>query len=222
MKTGLDMAFPPTKKQAQFMGGLGYTFCIAYIGGDGALAKDTWHIIDGKRYPVGNIAPFFPDGFMPTYVPGQDPSGYNANSGAGDGADACVQTGACGFDSGSPLYLDIEYSMYATNPNGVLQYIPAFVSVANDTGHPVVVYGSQALVNFLVDTGWVGPVVDGVWGADPILTNRVNVSPSTWAPYDPNLPPPWMMWQCGNGTVAGVAVDYDTAQDDALLAKYAL
>lgn len=222
MLFGLDMAFPPTKKQAAAMGRLGYTFCIAYIGGDGALAGDSWHIIDGQRYPVGDIAASFSHGFMPTYVPGQDPTGYNATSGAGDGADACTKTGACGFDSGSPLFLDIEYGMYANNPTGVLDYIPAFVGVANAAGHPVVVYGSTSLVNYLVDQGWVGPIVDGVWGADPVGFNKTNAPAATWTPYDPASPPPWMFWQCGNGTIAGVSVDYNTAIDGALLARYAL
>jgi hypothetical protein len=222
MKFGLDMEMPPNKRQAAAMQALGYTFCICYIGGDGAAAGTNWHIIDGKRTPVGDIAPFFSDGFMPTYVPGQSAAGYNANSGAGDGADACVQTGACGFDSSSPMFLDIEYDMYAGNPSGVLAYIPEFVRVCNEAGHAVVVYGSTALVNFLVDNDWVGPVVDGVWGADPILGNRLNASASMWTLYDPTLPPPWMFWQCGNGSIAGVSVDYDTATDDCLLAKYAL
>lgn len=222
MKFGLDMAYPPTKKQAAAMQNLGYTFCIAYIGGDGALAKDRWHIVDGSRYPVGNIAPYFTDGFMPTYVPGQDPTGYNADTGFADGLDANTQTGACGFDGSSPLFLDIEYSMYANNPSGVLSYIPAFVSAVNDAGHACVVYGSTSLVNYMTDNGWVGPTVDGVWGADQILTNRANAGSSLWTPYDPSQPPPWMFWQCGNGSIAGVSVDYDTAVDGALLAKYAL
>lgn len=216
-KFGLDMELPPTKKQAAAMQNLGYTFCICYIGGDGAAAGSHWR--DGV--PVGNLAPYFPDGWMPTYVPGQDPTGYNATSGAGDATQALQFTAACGFDQTSPLYVDIEYGMYANNPAGVRLYIPAFVQVANDAGHAVVVYGSTALVNFMVDEGWVGPIVDGVWGADPILGNRINAPSATWAAYDPNQPPPWMAWQCGNGAIAGVSVDYDTMLDNGLLAKFA-
>lgn len=221
-KMGVDLAFPPTKKQAAAISALGYTFCICYIGGDGASAGKSWQIVDGQKTPVGNLVSYFSDGWMPTYVPGQDPTGYNANSGYGDGTDACAATGACGFDGTSPLFLDIEYDMYAKNPSGVLQYIPAFVEIANSAGHAVVVYGSTALVNFLVSESWVGPVVDGVWGADQVLVNRNNAIAGTWAPYDPASPPPWMFWQCGNGNIAGISVDYDTAVDNALLAKYAL
>lgn len=222
-KVGIDLAYPPSLYVAGQASQLGYTFCICYTGGVGALAKETWHIVDGKRYPVGKLvkAGYFPDGWMPTYVPSQAPSHYNAETGLSDADDANVQQGACGFDSTSPIFLDIEYSMYANNPSGVLNYIPTFVENCNAAGHPVEVYGSQALVNYLVDHGWIGPVVDGVWGADPVLTNRVNPQSSMWLPYDPSLPPPWNYWQCGNGTIAGTSVDFDTALDTATFATYA-
>ena len=219
MKFGLDLAFPPTAALAAEMSSLGYTFCICYIGGDGALAGDAWHIIDGQRYPVRDIAPSFPDGFMPTYVPGQDPFGYTGASGAGDGADANEQTGACGFNETSPIFLDIQFSIWTRNPAGVMAYIPEFVRVCNEVGHPVVVYGPTTLVDMLVPQ--VGIVVDGVWGADIILTGRNNAPASFWSWADPAEPPPWSFWQCGSGTIAGISVDYDTATDDARLAPYA-
>lgn len=222
-KFGLDMAYPPTVAQAQQMQALGYTWCLVYINGPRTMAHTAWQQVDGVSYPVRDLVPYFPDGFLPITVgrnvPWDKGPSFTANQGMIDANTANVSTGACGFDSSSPLGLDIEYGTYEKYPAAVMRYLAGFVSVANAAGHPVPVYGDQALMNALEGRS---DLVDGLYGADQLLVGRVDASADTWANFDPALPPPWMYWQCGNGTVAGVSVDYDTAIDDALFAKYAL
>ena len=221
MKFGLDMTYPPTVDQATHMQSLGYTFCIAYVGGPRASADNAWHQIDGERYPVRDLSPFFRDGFLPCYVGRNVPYDqgwqFTAEQGITDGHEANTYTGACGFDSDSVVVLDVQYGTYERYPLATLRYIAGFVSRCNAAGHPVGVYGDIALMNALRQ----GLDVDGKWGADQLLTNRTDEPSETWSRFDPASPPPWMYWQCGNGTVAGVSVDYNTATDDALFAKYA-
>ena len=204
------------------MQSLGYTWLLIYVGGPRAAAHTAWHQIDGVSYPVRDLAPYFPDGFLPCCVgrnvPWDQGSRFTARQGIADATQACSDTGACGFDSTSPLCLDVEWGTYETYPTAVLRYIAGFVSVANAAGHPVIVYGDQTLMNALRE----GLDVDGKYGADQLLVNRTDAPADTWANFDPNSPPPWTHWQCGNGTVAGVSVDYNTAVDDAVFAQYAL
>lgn len=202
------------------MQALGYTWLNVYIGGPRALAHTAWHQQDGVSYPVRDLAPYFSDGFLPTYVgrnvPWDQGSAFTAKQGIADANDACSQTGACGFGPTTPICLDVEYGTYEKYPAATLRYIAGFVSVCNSVGHPVVVYGDQALMNALR----IGLDVDGKWGADQLLLGQHDAPADVWGQFDPASPPPWSHWQCGSGTVAGVSVDYDTATDDALLAQY--
>ena len=220
MLYGLDLTYPPTTDQAARMQQLGYSWLLVYIGGPRAAAHTAWHQIDGASYPVRDLAPYFSAGFLPCYVgrnvPWDAGSSFTARQGIADGNDANIQTGACGFGPTSPICLDVEYGTYEKYPSATLRYIAGFTSVCNAIGHPVIVYGDQALMNAVRQ----GLDVDGKFGADQLLVRQTDAPADTWANFDPGSPPPWMMWQCGNGTVAGVSVDYDTATDDALLAQY--
>lgn len=222
-KMGLDMTYPPTIEQAAYMNGLGYTWCLVYIDGPRTAAHTAWQQVDGVSYPVRDLAPYFPDGFLPVTVgrnvPWDQGGAFTAKQGMADADRANISTGACGFGPNSPLGLDIEYGTYEKYPQAVMKYLAGFVSVANAAGHPVPVYGDQTLMNALEGRS---DLVDGLYGADQLLVNRTDEPATTWSNFDPALPPPWMYWQCGNGTVGGVSVDYNTAIDAALFAKYAL
>jgi len=221
-KLGLDMAYPPTIPQAQQMSTLGYTACGVYTGGPRAMAHNAWHQIDGDRYPVRDLVPYFTDGFVPICVGRNTPwdSGamFTFRQGVADGNQANSDTGACGFDSDSLLVLDVEYGTYETYGLRVVTYITGFVSVANAVGHKVYVYGDEVLCNYLYPHR---QFVDGVWGADQNWFPGADASAPVGR-FDPLLPPPWDAWQFGNGIVAGVSCDFDSYVDDFPFAKYAL
>jgi hypothetical protein len=220
MKYMVDMVSPPTPAQADRMVSLGWDYCIAYIGGPRAAARNQWHIIDGQRYPIGDIAETF-SGFLPTFngltMPWDEPSSLTYQKGLEHGDMANDYTGACGFDSRTPLCLDLEYGTVQANPNGAREYVRGWVEKVNGAGHKAGLYSDlESLSRFQP-----GVEVDFKWGAAWV---RGALQKRDWqAPegeFDPSSPPPWDVWQFGGGWIAGVSVDYNSASDQFQFATY--
>jgi hypothetical protein len=225
MQYGLDMAFPPTPEQAAYMRQLGYTFSGVYIGGPRALSHDAWQQRDGERYPVRDIASAFDGGFLPIYVGRNEPwdsrSHFTSYQGKLDAADANTSTGACGFDSGSPLCLDLEYGTYQKHPMETTNYVRAFANVVRAAGHVFGIYSDPGTIEGLRQH--MPQLLDFVWGASWVRGwTDLDTPNAPVGMFDPLDPPPWDAWQFGGGVIKGVSVDLDSATDAFTFARYAL
>lgn len=216
MKYGVDMLLPPSRTQAQTMRRAGYSWCGVYVGGPRAAARHVWQQVDGVAYPVRDLEDIF-DGFLPIYVGCNQPwdvgSAYTADRGAQDGDDANRCTGACGFDSWTPLILDLEYGTFQQNPVGVEEYVRAWAEVVRGAGHVAGIYSDIESLNAMYEWDFV----DIRWGAAWV---RGNFATAPWGRFDPSDPPPWDAWQFGGATIAGVQVDCNSASDAFKFATY--
>src|SRR5438105_3699805 len=126
MQYGLDVLNPPTREWSFMATELGWKWLNVYVGGPRASARTSWHQIDGVRHPVRDIAAVW-RGFLPTYVgrnfPWDSADAFTYEQGLIDGDDANENTGACGFDSWTPLCLDIEYGTWQNYGDAVTQYV---------------------------------------------------------------------------------------------------
>lgn len=218
MQYGLDMLTPPTPQQAQAMRQLGWSWCAAYVGGPRAAAHATWQEnASDQLFPVRTIAAVF-DGFLPIYVgknaPWDAPESFTYESGLADGDDATILTGRCGFDSPTPLCLDVEYGTWQANPTGVEEYIRGWVERVNGAGHRAGLYSDIETLNHYEHRP---DLIDFLWGA-AWVRGSFNAAPA--GGFDPQVPPPWDAWQFGGGTIAGVSVDCNSMIDAFPLAGY--
>jgi hypothetical protein len=226
-KFGIDCVSPPTAFQARRIATAGYTFCIVYVGGPYATPgnKNGW-----PNASVGAIAPHFTDGFIPIYV-GQQNVPNNPNlaggimtyeQGKADGLQADAMTGACGFDSTTPLGLDLEAGNLQADPAGVRAYVSGWVESVNAAGHPAGLYGDIYTIAHLgtpdlID--WTFPA-SWHWTVPSWLAAFPNPQLGANA-ADPAQPPPSTLWQfASGGQIAGVDVDLDSVTDTFDLAKY--
>jgi hypothetical protein len=215
----LDMTLPPTMWEAGRMKALGYTTCGVYIGGIRAAAGTAWHQIDGFRYPVRDLVPYFSDGFLPILVPRNLPwdsiFDFTDANGYADGQDANILAGACGFGPNTPYCVDIEAATSQKVPWSILDsYVLGIVRAGNEVGHGVGIYGTVNYVAHLVS----GLEVDFKWMAGPQFEGYINALPNS--NFDPAEPPPSDGWQYGGGAIAGVAVDYNSWTDSFVFAQY--
>lgn len=217
MKYGVDCLYPPSIVQAESLLRGEWSWLAVYVGGPRAAAHNAWHQVDGLRYPVRDLAGYF-EGFLPVYVgrnaPWDSPRAFNFDQGVADGDDANVNTGACGFDSGTPLALDLEYGSFQANPVGTHEYVRGWVQQVNGAGHPAGVYSDLDTLNHMQ----LGELVDFKWGAAWIRNAFTGHAPK--GRFDPMTPPPWQVWQFATGTVGGLSVDANSMTDDFKLASY--
>jgi hypothetical protein len=213
VKYFLDCLNPPPNATARTMFNNGWTGLCVYVGGPRCAAgHQGWpNAAVGKLAAVGFT-------FLPLYVgrnqPWDAPSAFTRSAGLHDGQEATVLTGACGFSELTILGLDMEYGTYQANPDGVRDYLAAWVEVVNGAGHPAVLYSDIDTLNHLGDP----TLVDFLWGAAWVpkaFTTRAPVGR-----FDPSWPPPWACWQFGTGTIGGVAVDANSCTDAFPLASY--
>lgn len=213
-KYGVDMTMPPSPEQAQRMADLGWRYCGVYVGGPRAAAHDAW-----QNGPVGTLAPIF-DGFFAFYVcrntPWDDAS-IIGQSAEADAMNAAADMGACGFDGNQPMIVDLEYGTYRASPDTVRQYFLAFNSRTKtyNPNRKIILYSDEESCAALAD------IFDGVmiaWWSQSALNQTDWQAPI--GEYDPNKPPSSDAWQFGGGSIAGVAVDYDSFVDDFPFAVY--
>jgi Domain of unknown function (DUF1906) len=210
---GLDMVSAPTEAQAATMFELGWRFLGCYVGGPRAAAgHHGW-----PNAAVGVLANVG-FSFLPIYVgrnhPWDDFSAFTFQQGVLDGDEANSLTGACGFDSDTPLCLDLEYGTYQSDPQGARQYLRGWVQQVNAAGHKACLYSD------LETLGRLGTpdLVDLLWGA-AWVREAFTLQPPLGR-FDPTTPPPWNAWQYAGGTIAGVSVDCNSATDDFPFAQY--
>jgi Domain of unknown function (DUF1906) len=217
MQYGLDMLTPPTPQQAQAMRQLGWSWCAVYVGGPRAAAHSAWQEQNG-RFPVKDIAGAF-GGFLPIYVGKNAPwdvaESFSYDAGLADGDEANGLTGACGFNSTTPLCLDVEYGTWQANPTGVEDYIRGWVERVNGAGHRAGLYSDIETLNHYVHRP---DLMDFLWGA-AWVRGSFNAAPT--GGFDPQSPPPpWDAWQFGSSTIAGISVDCNSLVDGFALAAY--
>jgi Domain of unknown function (DUF1906) len=218
LKYGVDLLNPPTFQQAQAIRQFGWSWCAVYVGGPRAAAHHIWqeNAIDGY-HPVKALASIF-DGFLPIYVganqPWDPPQSFTYGAGLSDGDDANACTGACGFDSDTPLCLDVEYGTWQANPSGVEDYIRGWVERVNAAGHRAGLYADIETLNQYVNRP---DLIDFLWGAAWV---RGNFSRAPVGSFDPQSPPPWDAWQWGGGSLANLSVDFNSMIDSFELARY--
>lgn len=208
MLYGLDSAYAPSTAAARRLFSLGWRFYCGYVGGP--RATHAWSHDDFARLAGEGFV------FLPIYVGRTvhyDPiSAFTFDQGVKDGDEANVLTGACGFDSTTPLCLDAEYGDWQTAP-GFSEYVRGFGQQVNGAGHKLVLYSdTETLNNFGSD------LVDLKWGA--AYSSRAVTQKPPYGRFDPASPPPWDMWQYGTGTVASTSVDLDSAVDDFPFAQF--
>lgn len=213
MLYGVDCARPPAVYQARRIWANGWRWMAVYVGGPRAAAGH-------HGWPNAAVGALAQIGFtfMPIYVgrthPYDPPSAFTYRQGLADGDEANVLTGACGFDSGTPLALDAEAGDYQNAP-GFGEYLRGFGERVNGAGHQLCLYSDTQTLNAF------GPdLVDRKWGADTGRRPLNYIDPLTTAPpigkFDPSLPPPWSYWQWCFGS----QFDCNSAVDDAPLATY--
>lgn len=213
MLYGVDCTRPPTTVDAWRIWAKGWRWMAAYIGGPRAASgHHGWPNADvGRLAAVGFV-------FLPIYVgrthPYDPPSAFTYLQGLADGDDANVLTGACGFDSDTPLALDAEAGDYQNAP-GFGEYLRGFGERVNAAGHKLCLYSdTQTLGAFGND------LVDLKWGADIGRRPLNYINPLTQGPpvgkFDPSVPPPWSYWQWCFGST----FDCSSAADDAPFAHY--
>lgn len=217
MKYGLDVLYPPTREWSIVAKSNGWSWLNVYIGGPRASARHSWHESPNTDGPVAKIADIW-DGFLPTYVgrnyPWDGAADFSYEQGLIDGDDANESTGACGFDSWTPLCLDLEYGAWQNYGEDILPYITGWVERVNAAGHPAGVYSDIDTLNQLP----LGLLVDFKWGAAWVRNSFTVDAPA--GRFDPASPPPWDAWQYGGGTLNGVSVDCNSMRDDFKLATY--
>jgi glycoside hydrolase-like protein len=208
----LDAAYPPTTAAARRQFALGWTAYGGYVGGP--RAANVWsHAAFERLADIGFT-------FVPIYVgrtsPYDRPGAFNYDQGKEDGTDACVQTGACGFNETTILCLDAEYGDYQNEPEGFAAYLTGWVEVVNGAGHPAVLYSDPRTIDIL----GVPELVDWTWGADYVTNGRRYSSPPD-GQFDPAIPPAWHAWQfADNGLIGGAACDLNSATDDFPFASF--
>jgi hypothetical protein len=210
MQYFLDCLNPPTDAQASLIYRLGWHGFNVYVGGPYLSGHTPWS--------NSRVAALAAHGFqfLPLYVGQQSTAGMQGtltyDQGKIDGAEATVLTGACGFNETTILGLDLE----GGNPiDAAREYVRGWVEVVNGAGHPAVLYCDATTAHYL----GTPDLIDYVWVADWVVHNLRRAPVGR---FDPATDPPWSVWQFGGGTVAGVAVDYNSATDDFPLADYSV
>lgn len=212
MRYFLDAAYAPSTAAARRQFSLGWTAYGGYIGGP--RATNAWSHSDFERLAAIGFT------FVPLYVgrtsPYDSPSAFTHEQGIIDGTEACVQTGACGFNETTILCLDAEYGDWQNEPKQFEDYLRAWVSVVNGAGHPAVLYSDPRTIDIL----GVPELVDRTWGADYVTNGRrYNAAPV--GQFDPSIPPAWHAWQwADNGLIGGAACDLNSATDDFPFAEF--
>lgn len=211
MHYGVDLTYPPSPQWAQQVAALGWDWLAVYVGGPRATARDSWQQRDGQRYPVAVINPHI-SRFLPIYVgrqfPWDGPGAFGPQSGRLDGEDANKLTGACGFDSTTPLCLDLEYGNYQRYGDRVIEYVQGWVERVNAAGHPAWLYSDIETLSKIQ----LGTMIDAKWGAAWVRGAATSTPPA--GQFDPAQPPPWQAWQYANGQLVGVNVDFDSITDE--------
>ncbi len=208
----VDAATPPTPYQARRIKALGWTAFNVYVGGPRAVRRWT----NTETAVVGAAGLLC----LPTYVgrnaPWDDPTAFTFDQGAIDGAEADVQTGACGFDGTTILCLDLEYGTWQAHPDATLQYVLGWVSQVNGAGHPAVLYSDSHTLAYL----GTPDIVDYTWGASYVANGGSFLRPPV-GQFDPSEPPAWSCWQwADNASIAGASLDLNSAADDFPFAVY--
>lgn len=210
---GVDSTSPPTVAQAQRIWDNGWRWSIVYVGGPRAAAGH-------HGWPNATVGALAKIGFkfLPVYVgrthPYDPPSAFTYLQGLADGDEANVLTGACGFDSDTPLTLDAEAGDYQNAP-GFSEYLRGFGERVNAAGHQLCLYSDTQTLN-----AFGSDLVDLKWGADTGRRRLNYLDPVTQKPpisqFDPSVPPPWNAWQFAFGST----FDLNSAADDFPLASY--